>query len=354
MRKRPLTAYHYALTGSLHYKDAHDVPRCHPSSDVAQNVLSAAAALTKYEDEMETLVAYRGQARRPERTARGRPDRGAPLYEWLLCVRSWRAAGAAQCGETLKAIPCAIVHGRHDVICPVGTAYAVHKAWPGSQLRIVEMGAHALFEKPMRTAAQACLLALRTGAGSSAEEEEEEEAEGRSGSDDRRREEKASCTFVSLLSAGPTAINNVSEIVDCLVGLRVRCRARNFRRRRLLTTTYLTIGRNSGRAVRVCRDCTSAAMMMSASRSSRAADTVLALAGHHCLNASVAAAAAREIREDARGGARSAFYERRAVFCRTGAGRVAACRARAAAFSQGSSEGRWCQSPRTMTRTHSA
>ena len=32
--------------------------------------------------------------------------------------------------------------------------------WPGSSLRIVEGGAHALFEKPMRSAAQAVLAQL--------------------------------------------------------------------------------------------------------------------------------------------------------------------------------------------------
>ena len=171
MRKRPLTAYHYALTGSLHYKDAHDVPRCHPSPDVAQNVLSAAAALTKYEDEMETLVPIEAKHDDPSDLLAGAQIAVHHFMNGCFVCDRGALPELRNAEETLKAIPCAIVHGRHDVICPVGTAYAVHKAWPGSQLRIVEMGAHALFEKPMRTAAQACLLALRTGAGSSAEEE---------------------------------------------------------------------------------------------------------------------------------------------------------------------------------------
>ena len=61
---------------------------------------------------------------------------------------------------TLAAIPLAIIHGRHDVICPPRAAAKLHAAWPKSSLRIVEGGAHALFEKPMRAAAQACLAEL--------------------------------------------------------------------------------------------------------------------------------------------------------------------------------------------------
>ena len=78
------------------------------------------------------------------------------------------AAELARSGAALAAVPCAIVHGRHDVICPPAAAARLHAAWPGSALRIVEGGAHALFEKPMRAAAQASLaelVAARSGEG---------------------------------------------------------------------------------------------------------------------------------------------------------------------------------------------
>ena len=61
---------------------------------------------------------------------------------------------------SLATVPCAIVHGRHDVICPPRAAHQLQAAWPNATLRIVESGAHALFEKPMRAAAQACLAEL--------------------------------------------------------------------------------------------------------------------------------------------------------------------------------------------------
>lgn len=42
-------------------------------------------------------------------------------------------------------IPGHIVQGRYDMICPPHTAWAVHKAWPGSRLKFVRAG-HAMSE----------------------------------------------------------------------------------------------------------------------------------------------------------------------------------------------------------------
>lgn len=43
----------------------------------------------------------------------------------------------------LASIPGDIIQGRYDVICPPATATALHQAWPGSRLHLVENGAHA-------------------------------------------------------------------------------------------------------------------------------------------------------------------------------------------------------------------
>jgi proline iminopeptidase len=67
---------------------------------------------------------------------------------------------AAASAGRLDPVPCAIVHGRHDVVCPPAAAATLHRVWPCSTLRIVESGAHALFERPMRTAVQAVLAQL--------------------------------------------------------------------------------------------------------------------------------------------------------------------------------------------------
>jgi proline iminopeptidase len=39
-------------------------------------------------------------------------------------------------------LPCVIVQGRYDVVCPPITAYEVHQAWPGSELKMV-IGGHS-------------------------------------------------------------------------------------------------------------------------------------------------------------------------------------------------------------------
>lgn len=47
----------------------------------------------------------------------------------------------------LAGIPTVIVHGRYDMPCPASSAYALHKAIPGSQLHIIEGAGHA-FDEP--------------------------------------------------------------------------------------------------------------------------------------------------------------------------------------------------------------
>lgn len=43
-------------------------------------------------------------------------------------------------------IPATIVQGRHDMICPPTSAWALHKCWPSSELRMVHKAGHALSE----------------------------------------------------------------------------------------------------------------------------------------------------------------------------------------------------------------
>jgi proline iminopeptidase len=46
----------------------------------------------------------------------------------------------------LAGIPGIIVHGRYDVVCPVDNAYALHRAWPCADLRIIPGAGHAASE----------------------------------------------------------------------------------------------------------------------------------------------------------------------------------------------------------------
>jgi len=46
----------------------------------------------------------------------------------------------------IRHIPGVIVQGRYDVVCPLESAWALHRAWPEADLRIVEDAGHAAHE----------------------------------------------------------------------------------------------------------------------------------------------------------------------------------------------------------------
>jgi proline iminopeptidase len=46
----------------------------------------------------------------------------------------------------IRQIPGTIVQGRYDVVCPMQTAWALHKAWPEADFRIVSDAGHSAFE----------------------------------------------------------------------------------------------------------------------------------------------------------------------------------------------------------------
>ena len=48
--------------------------------------------------------------------------------------------------KKIRHIPCAIVQGRYDVVCPIRSAWELHRAWPESQLFIVPDAGHSAFE----------------------------------------------------------------------------------------------------------------------------------------------------------------------------------------------------------------
>jgi len=43
-------------------------------------------------------------------------------------------------------LPGGIVHGRYDAVCPLDNAWALHRAWPNSELQIVRDAGHAAGE----------------------------------------------------------------------------------------------------------------------------------------------------------------------------------------------------------------
>ncbi|MBI1216579.1 MAG: prolyl aminopeptidase [Alphaproteobacteria bacterium] len=52
----------------------------------------------------------------------------------------------------IRHIPSVIVQGRYDVICPIETAYALHKAWPEAEFVVVPEAGHSAFEPAISAA----------------------------------------------------------------------------------------------------------------------------------------------------------------------------------------------------------
>ena len=48
--------------------------------------------------------------------------------------------------ERIRHIPAVIVHGRYDVVCPIDTAFELHRRWPEADLRIVPDAGHSAYE----------------------------------------------------------------------------------------------------------------------------------------------------------------------------------------------------------------
>lgn len=48
--------------------------------------------------------------------------------------------------------PCIVVQGRFDVVTPMATAWALHRAWPGSELRVVHHAGHSSADPALQQA----------------------------------------------------------------------------------------------------------------------------------------------------------------------------------------------------------
>ncbi|HEX5873103.1 MAG TPA: prolyl aminopeptidase [Pyrinomonadaceae bacterium] len=49
--------------------------------------------------------------------------------------------------DRIRHIPAVIVHGRYDVVCPVMSAWDLHRAWPEARLEIIPDSGHSALEK---------------------------------------------------------------------------------------------------------------------------------------------------------------------------------------------------------------
>ena len=48
--------------------------------------------------------------------------------------------------DRIRHIPAVIVQGRHDIVCPMETAWELHKCWPEADFRIVNNAGHSAYE----------------------------------------------------------------------------------------------------------------------------------------------------------------------------------------------------------------
>ena len=54
--------------------------------------------------------------------------------------------------DSIRRIPAVIVQGRYDMVCPIVTADALHKAWPEAEYVVVPDAGHSALEPGVRSA----------------------------------------------------------------------------------------------------------------------------------------------------------------------------------------------------------
>lgn len=77
----------------------------------------------------------------------------ARLEAHYMAHQGFMPEGALLDGITQVAhLPCIIIQGRYDLVCPPETAWAVHQQWPGSTLTMVTAAGHSVLEPDIRAA----------------------------------------------------------------------------------------------------------------------------------------------------------------------------------------------------------
>ena len=66
--------------------------------------------------------------------------------------------------DRLAGIPGIIVQGRYDMLCPPRTSHALAKAWPSSEIRLVEEAGHSLYDAGVRDAVMKSIADLASKA----------------------------------------------------------------------------------------------------------------------------------------------------------------------------------------------
>ncbi len=113
---------------------------------------AAAASWARWEMSMATLVpdraAIAGLAADPTTLAKARIECHYTHNGFFFEADNHILDNAARIAD----IPCRIVQGRHDVICPPASAWELHKALPESEITLVPDGAHSPMDPGMAAA----------------------------------------------------------------------------------------------------------------------------------------------------------------------------------------------------------
>ncbi|WP_199433840.1 prolyl aminopeptidase [Qaidamihabitans albus] len=114
----------------------------------------AAIAWSAWEGAIVSMVPQRGY-----RTGYSAPSFAVPFARLALHYfvhGAWLDDGALiRDAGRLAGIPGVLVQGRYDAVCPPSTAYELHRAWPGSELVLLDGAGHAVTDPGV-------LAALRT------------------------------------------------------------------------------------------------------------------------------------------------------------------------------------------------
>ena len=158
----PLSAHQDPLAGYRQLLFAEDAHTAH----------SAAAAWIRWETSMNRLTQEPDETRSlqdPETALSiARIQSHYLTNSYFLPTDNYILDNARQIAE----IPCHIVQGRFDTICPATSAWDLHKSLPGSHIEIVPNGAHSPLEDAMSgrliEAIEISVAAMENGSGSTA------------------------------------------------------------------------------------------------------------------------------------------------------------------------------------------
>ncbi len=121
---------------------------CHPDPEVH---MPAARAWSRYEGSCSTLLPSQGQL---AGTAHDQAALSLARLEAHYFINNiFLKDGALLAGiPQIRHIPGVIVQGRYDVICPIMTADALHRAWPEATYQVIDAAGHSAMEPGISTA----------------------------------------------------------------------------------------------------------------------------------------------------------------------------------------------------------